>query len=132
MKHLIPTLKLFFVLFITHAISITGKAMEKDSSKINGPDPKKASTVYKFVKISVPNQYMIDKADQEIIRNIQTDIRALFSFNFSTNFLEKADKEIDKQFYDTYKLSFALPLEDSDKYINKCFNTDFSLYILKK
>lgn len=95
-----------------------------DSLQTNGKQTNVLDDNQPLAKISLPSKNMIKRADNEMHRNMKSDLAAYRLFNNIEIEITDADKTITNEFYKSFQLSIGTDLMKSDLIIDYSFKAE--------
>ena len=95
-----------------------------DSIQINGKQMILLADNQPLAKISLPSKNMIKRADNEMHRNMKSDLAAFKLLNYFENEITDADRAITSDFYKSFQLSIVTDLMKSDLLMDDSFKAE--------
>jgi hypothetical protein len=109
---------------ISSPIALTENNLLNDSMQINGKQMNVLGDNQPLAKISLPSKNMIKRADNEMHRNMKSDLAAYKLFNHIEIEITDADKTITNEFFKSFHLSIGSDLKKSDLLMDDAFKAE--------
>ena len=117
-------LSLSQLISISSPIAVPDINLVNDSMHINGKQMNVLADNQPLAKISLPSKNMIKRADNEMHRNMKSDLAAYKLFNYSEIEITDADRTITSDFYKSFQLTIVTDLMKSDILIDDSFKAE--------
>lgn len=106
------------------AVANTENLTLNDSLQLNVKTKNPLADNQPVARISLPGKNMIKRADNEMHRNMKSDLAGYKLVNYIELEITQADKEITNDFYKSFQLSFDHDLKKSDLSIDYTFKAE--------
>lgn len=109
---------------ISSPIAVPDINLVNDSMQLNRKQLNLLTDNKPMAKISLPSKNMIKRADNEMHRNMKSDLAAYKLFYYSENEITDADKTITNEFFKSFHLSIGSDLKKSDILMDDSFKAE--------
>ena len=106
------------------AVANTENLTMNDSLQLNVKTKNPLTDNQPVARISLPGKNMIKRADNEMHRNMKSDLAGYKLINYIELEITEADKVITNEFYKSFQLSFGTDLKKSDLSIDYTFKAE--------
>ncbi len=117
-------LSLSQLLSISAAVAHAENQLLNDSLQINGKQLNLVSDNQPLARISLPGKNMIKRADNEMHRNMKSDLAGYKLLNLIDLEITDADNNITNEFYKSFQLSIGSDVKKSDLSIDYFFKAE--------
>ncbi len=109
---------------ITPALAHSENHLLNDSLQPNGKHLNLLTDNLPLAKISLPSKNMIKRADNEMHRNMKSDLAAYKLLNYIDIEITEADKRITSDFYKSFQLTIVTDLMKGDLLMDNSFKAE--------